>query len=110
LVRRHDRLGVSRLLTHAHADRLYHWADNRNVPAENNRSERELRPTVIARKVSFGSQSEAGAKTREILMSLLHTLRKRQQHPEDFFKSILDRLARDIHQDTASLLLPADSS
>jgi hypothetical protein len=80
------------------------------VPAENNRSERELRPTVIARKVSFGSQSEAGAKTREILMSLLHTLRKRQQHPEDFFKSILDRLARDIHQDTASLLLPADSS
>ncbi|MBI3941357.1 MAG: transposase, partial [Acidobacteria bacterium] len=38
-----------------------------------NRCERELRPTVIARKVSFGSQSEAGAKTREIMMSLLHT-------------------------------------
>ena len=93
-----------------HADRLYHWVDNRNVPAENNRSERELRPTVIARKVSFGSQSEAGAKTREIMMSLLLTLKKRQQHAEDYFKSVLDRLGGDIKQDPLSLLFPADSS
>jgi len=93
-----------------HADRLYHWADNRNVPAENNRSERELRPTVIARKVSFGSQSEVGAKTREIMMSVLHTLKKRHQHSEDYFKSVLDRLAGDIQQDVVSLLFPPDST
>ena len=84
--------------------------DNRTVPSDNNRSERELRPTVIARKVSFGSQSEAGAKTREIMMSLLHTLKKRQQLAEDYFKSVLDRLACDIQQDAVSLLFPADSS
>jgi hypothetical protein len=36
-----------------------------------------LSPLVIARKVSFGSQSEAGARTREVLMSVLHALRKR---------------------------------
>src|SRR6266481_8359437 len=65
--------------------RLYHWVENRAVPAENNRAERELRPTVIARKVSFGSQSEAGARTRERLMSVLHTLKKRHTHPEDHF-------------------------
>ena len=41
--------------------RLYHWSKDRKVPAENNRAERELRPTVIAGKVSFGSQSEQGA-------------------------------------------------
>jgi len=41
------------------------------IPAENNRAERALRPLVIARKVSFGSQSEAGAGTREILMTVL---------------------------------------
>ncbi|MFH1317550.1 MAG: transposase, partial [Candidatus Omnitrophota bacterium] len=29
--------------------RLYHWVGDRRVPAENNRAERELRPTVIAR-------------------------------------------------------------
>jgi len=46
------------------------------VPADNNRAERELRPLVIARKVSFGSQSDAGAQTREILMTVLHTLKK----------------------------------
>ncbi len=105
-------LGIRRIqdIFRDHADRLYHWAHNRNVPADNNRSERELRPTVIARKVSFGSQSEAGAKTREIMMSLLHTLKKRQQHAEDYFKSVLDRLASDIKQDAVSLLLPANSS
>ena len=93
-----------------HANRLYHWVDNRTVPSDNNRSERELRPTVIARKVSFGSQSEAGAKTREIMMSLLHTLKKRQPLAEDYFKSVLDRLACDIQQNAVSLLFPADSS
>ncbi len=54
--------------------RMYRWADDRNVPAENNFAERTLRPSVIARKVSFGSQSDAGAKTREILMSIVLTL------------------------------------
>jgi transposase len=38
------------------AERLYHWADDRNVPADNNLAERELRPLVIARKISCGSQ------------------------------------------------------
>jgi hypothetical protein len=57
--------------------RLFHWVKNRAVPAENNRAERELRPTVIARKVSFGSQSKRGAETRAILMSVLHTAAKR---------------------------------
>ena len=67
------------------AHRLYHWVENRAVPADNNRAERELRPTVIARKVSFGSQSDAGAKTREALMSEVHTLAKRVADREVHF-------------------------
>jgi hypothetical protein len=39
-------------------------------------AERDLHPTVIARKVSFGSSSDAGSKTRSVLMSVLHTLNK----------------------------------
>jgi len=62
---------------HLHRKRLYHWARDPAIPAENNLAERDLRPLVIARKVSFGSQSEAGALTRETLMTLLHTLKKR---------------------------------
>jgi hypothetical protein len=38
--------------------------------ADNNHAERELRPAVIARKVSFGPQSDA-AKSRETLMCLI---------------------------------------
>jgi hypothetical protein len=59
------------------AGRLYHCADDRNVPAYNNHAERQLRPLVIARKISFVSQSEDGAITRETLMPVLHTLCKR---------------------------------
>ena len=86
------------------AHRLYHWVENRAVPADNNRAERELRPTVIARKVSFGSQSDAGAKTREVLMSVVHTLAKRVPNPEAHFKTVLDQLAADPTQDPVALL------
>jgi len=60
--------------------RLYHWANNRDVPADNNFAERELRPLVMARKVSFGSHSEAGAKIRETLMTVLKTLKLKTKH------------------------------
>ena len=105
-------LGIRRIqdIFRDHAKRLYHWVKDRAVPPDNNRAERELRPTVIARKVSFGSQSEAGAQTRGILMSLLHTLKKRQKDAENSFKSVLDRLASNTQQDSISFLSPADSS
>jgi transposase len=74
--------------------RLFHWAKDPAIPAENNRAERELRPLVIARKISFGSQSDQGSKTREILMSVLHTLRKRTADVTAAFKRALDDLAR----------------
>lgn len=92
------------------ADRLYHWARDRAVPADNNRAERELRPLVIARKLSFGSQSEAGARTREVLMSVLHTLRKRTDEVTAAFQRVLDRVAADERADLYKLLARCDSS
>jgi len=90
------------------AARLYHWAKAPTVPADNNHAERELRPLVIARKISFGSQSEQGAQTREILMSVLHTLRKRTDNLFDAFKRCLDALAKNEKRDPYKLLF--DSS
>jgi transposase len=84
--------------------RLYHWAACRDIPAENNRAERELRPLVIARKTSFGSQSEQGLHTREVLMSLLNTLAKRTDDVVDAFVQALDALAEDPTRDVARLL------
>jgi hypothetical protein len=92
------------------ADRLYHWADDRSIPADNNLAERELRPLVIARKISFGSQSENGAKTREILMTILHTLRKRTTDVPTAFKAALDKLAEQPNLDLAKTLLNSNSS
>ena len=90
-------------------NRLFHWVENRNVPADNNYAERELRPTVIARKVSHGSQSKAGAKTRSILMSVLHTVKKRlhAQTVEDWLNEALQTYIHDPNVDPCSLLLPS---
>ena len=92
------------------ADRLYHWADDRHVPADNNLAERQLRLLVIARKISFGSQSDAGAKTREILMTVLHTLKKRVPNVTTAFKSALDKLADQRDVDLYKTIFRLDSS
>jgi len=86
------------------ADRMYLWADDRRVPADNNLAERDLRPTVIARKVSFGFISDAGAHTRSILMTVLHTLKKRKIDVSAHLKCVLDQLARNISLDPFPLL------
>jgi transposase len=87
------------------AHRMYHWAQDRAIPADNNFNERELRKLVIARKISFGSQGDAGAKTREILMTTLLTLKKRRPgDPWLNLKAGLDALARDPKQDPYQVL------
>lgn len=90
--------------------RLFHWAEDPIIPAENNLAERDLRPLVIARKISFGSQSDSGAKTREILMTVLHTLKKRSCNVELAFKSALDKIATDREVDRYTALFKQDSA
>ena len=80
------------------ADRLYHWVEDPMVPAENNTAERGLRPTVIARKLSFGSQSPAGAHTREVIMTVLGTLQMRTHDPWAILRHALDTLALQPHR------------
>jgi hypothetical protein len=92
------------------AERLYHWADDHSIAADNNLAERELRPLVIARKISFGSQSDAGARTREILMTVSHTLKKRTTDVTAVFKSALDKLAEQRDIDPYKAFFSFDSS
>lgn len=88
--------------------RLYHWVKDRTVPPDNNRAERELRPTVIARKVSFGSQSNQGALTRSILMTIIHTAKKRLPADalQEWLKKSLDAMVANPDIDVYSLLPP----
>ena len=104
----HSGIKAVQVIFNENERRLYHWVKDRRVPADNNRAERELRPTVIARKVSFGSQSKQGALTRSILMSIIHTAKKRL--PADalqkWLKESLDAIAADPSIDVYSLLPP----
>lgn len=93
-----------------HPNRLFHWARAPSIPADNNLAERELRPLVIARKISFGSQSDEGAKTREILMTALRTLKKASPHSHAQLKTALNSLAQNPNADLFQLLFPSPKS
>jgi transposase len=54
-------------------DHLFTFLDVAEVEATNNLAERQLRPAVIARKVSCGNKTPQGAHTWEILASLAAT-------------------------------------
>lgn len=61
------------------ADHLFTFLDYDFVDATNNLAERQLRPAVIARKLSCGNKTERGANTWQILASLAATCRQRGQ-------------------------------
>jgi len=58
-------------------DHLFTFLDHAQVDATNNLAERQLRPAVIARKVSCGNKTLRGARTWEILTSLAATCLQR---------------------------------
>jgi hypothetical protein len=101
-------LGIRRLqeIFRANVDRLDHWAAARRIPAKHHLAERDRRPTVIARTVSFGSQSDAGAHTRGVLMSVRPTLKKRGRDVVAHLNGVLDQRADDLHPDPWPLLFP----
>ena len=57
-------------------DHLFTFLDYPEVEATNNLAERQLRPAVIARKISCGNRTQRGAHTWEILASLAATARQ----------------------------------
>ena len=73
-----------------HADRMYHWARGPDIPAENNRAERGVRGLVIARKTSFGGQSEGALRVREVNQSVMETLALRHDDPAAKLAQALD--------------------
>lgn len=79
--------------------RTWQWLIGPEVPADNNRSEREVRPIAIARKVSHGSQSDTGADERGIFMSVLHTLKACGVNPAERLEHALDLYAEDNRTD-----------
>ena len=60
---------------------LFVFVGDPRVPATNNAAERAVRPTVISRKISGGTRSQEGSKTKAALASLFGTWAVRGENP-----------------------------
>jgi transposase len=74
------------------------------VPADNNLTERDLRPSVIARNVSFGSVTDAGAKILSTLSSIVVAIKKWGGNVAVQMKDALDPLVRNPKADPFPIL------
>ena len=64
-----------------HQDELFQFIVRDGVSADNNLAERTLRPLVVIRKISGGTRSDKGTKTRLGLASLFETWHMRGLNP-----------------------------
>lgn len=71
-----DQRLLNELGTHHDRGNLLRFLDELSIEPTNNPAERELRPAVIARKVSQCSKNDAGAHAHAAFMSVLRTLAK----------------------------------
>lgn len=81
---------------------LWTFLNHAGVEPTNNASERALRPAVIWRKLSFGTQSASGSRFVETLLSVLETCR---QQGRDVFAFVTKAVERHFSQHRAPLLL-----
>jgi len=58
------------------------------IEPTNNTAERQLRPNVILRKLTFGNRSLTGANNHKILMSIIQTARMHNINPLNLLISI----------------------
>jgi len=71
-----------------HNQELLTFLDHPEVEPTNNRAERQLRPNVIMRKITFGNRSDIGARNHQVIMSIIHTARLNGIEPFNAFLSL----------------------
>ena len=69
---------------------LWTFVDVEGVEPTNNLGERQVRPGVIWRKMSFGTQSEAGSRFAERIMTVVSTLKQQQRNALDYLTEACD--------------------
>jgi hypothetical protein len=62
-----------------HRQSLFTFLYDDQVEPTNNQAERQIRPAVIIRKISAGNRTDGGAKTHEIMASLIETCRQQNK-------------------------------
>jgi transposase len=83
---------------------LWTFVSTEGVAPTNNASERALRPVVLWRKSSFGTQSRAGSDFAERVLTVVATLRQQQRNILDYVTAACEAALR--HHPAPSLLPP----
>lgn len=94
-------VGMCREL-YEHRDWLWTFVDVAGVEPTNNAAERSLRPAVIWRKLSFGTQSARGSRFVETILTIVETCHRQSRHSFEYLTAALQ--AHFAHQPTPSLL------
>ena len=88
-------------------DALWTFVHVEGVEPTNNLAERQVRPGVLWRRTSFGTQSEAGSRFAERIMTVVATLKQQQRNVLDYLTEACDaanwgRKAPSLLPDTAA--------
>lgn len=86
-----------------HRDWLWTFVDRDGVEPTNNASERALRHAVIWRKLSFGTQSAAGSRFVETILTVVETCR---QHQRNLLAFLAESIQAHFDHAPAPTLLP----
>jgi hypothetical protein len=69
---------------------LWTFLDVEGVEPTNNASERALRPAVIWRKLSFGTQSAGGSRFVETILTVVETCPRQSSNSFDFLTAAVN--------------------
>ena len=81
-------VGMCRELS-AHRDWLWTFLDVEGVEPTNNVSERALRPAVIWRKLSFGTQSARGSRFVETILTVVETCHRQSRNSFEYLTAAM---------------------
>lgn len=87
---------------YAHRDWLWTFLDVEGVEPTNNASERALRPAVIWRKLSFGTQSAKGSRFVETILTVVETCHRQSRNSFQYLTTAMQ--AHFAGESTPSLL------
>lgn len=88
----------------ASVDSLWNFFQIPNVPPTNNHAERQLRPLVISKKLTFGTQSGRGSRFIERIFSVVATCKQQQKNVLDFIIDALVQWTNTSFKNTSPLL------
>ena len=69
-------------------DKLLTFLDDPAVEGHNNRAERQIRPNVLFRKLTFGNRSVQGTLNHSMFMSLIQTAKLNDRSPPDVLRKL----------------------